>query len=372
MGRTESRFALCEPEQTVNLYGSLSDLLTEWWEEPTANEYSEHEEQRMARVRSVTSRAYQGVADLPAIIELALAYKAATACADRPSIAGLRAQLTAPNHDARATRLWIDTSGALVAFATLGSGGHLVIAIHPGERTSQGRHDALMDAALDWGVAQARERVRRTGAPVTLTTDCVSEDNAYCGRLEAHGFTPRDDEAVWMTRALDETLTPAPFPAGYRLRSARDDEADMAAYVALFNEAFTTGVVNQMTVARRRALMADDAYIPELDLVAEAADGSLAAFCRALALTEERERLGRREGRVDHLGVGRAHRRLGLGQAMLSAGLHALRESGVAQARLRVWASDITARQLYAAAGFTECYRVTVYERVVTPTTPRS
>jgi len=367
MGRTESRFALCEPEQTAHPYGGLSDFLPEWWEETAANECPQCEERQMARVRSVTTRAYQGATDLPAIIELALAYKAATACADRPSIAGLRAQLTAPNRDPRATRLWIDTAGALVAFASLGRASHLLIAIHPGERGPQGRHDALMDAALTWGKTQATARAQRQDAEVTLTTDCVSADAAYCARLETHGFAPRADESVWMTRALDESLAPAALPAAYRLRSARADEADVAAYVALFNDAFATGPTNRMTVARRRALMADDAYIPELDLVAEAADGSVAAFCRALALTEERERLGRREGRVDHLAVGRAHRRVGLGRAMLRAGLHALHESGVAQARLRVAASDTAARQLYAAEGFAECYRVAVYERVATP-----
>ena len=368
MGRTDSRLAVCEPQDTANQRNSLSDFLPEWWEEPTTYECAEHEEQRMARVRSVTTRAYQGANDLPAIVELALAHKAATACADRPSVAGLRAQLTAPNHDPRATRLWIDTAGALVAFATLGSASHLLLAIHPGERAPQGRHYALMDAALAWGLAQATTRAQRLGADVALTVDCVSNDAAYCERLAAHGFTPRADESVWMTRALDESLAPAQLPTGYRLRSARDDEADVAAYAALFNEAFAPGSANRMTVARRRALMADGAYIPELDLVAEAADGSLAAFCRALALTEERERLGRREGRVDHLAVGQAHRRAGLGRAMLRAGLHALHESGVAQARLRVWASDSAARQLYAAEGFAECYRVAVYERVVTPT----
>ncbi len=230
----------------------------------------------MTTAFAITTRPYQGPADLPAIIELALAHKAAAACSDRPSIAGLRGQLTAPDLDPGATRLWIAANGALVAFAVLGSANHLVAFIHPGERAAGGRWGALMGDALAWGLAQASVRARRLGAPVTLTTDGASEDMAQRAQLVVAGFACGADEAIWLARSLDDALASAQLPAGYRLRAARDDVADVAAYVALFNEAFATGPAHRMTVARRRALMADDAYIPELDLVAEAADGSRA------------------------------------------------------------------------------------------------
>src|SRR5579863_5584725 len=165
MARTDSAFAPCEPRHCEDQQGSLSALIPEWWEEPTAGVSPPPEEHCMATIHAVKTRAYQGATDLPAIIELALAHKAATSCADRPSIAGLRAQLTAPGRDPHATRLWIDATGALVAFATLGRAEHLLVFIHPGERAPQGRYDALVNDALTWGLAQAAARARRLGAP---------------------------------------------------------------------------------------------------------------------------------------------------------------------------------------------------------------
>ncbi len=120
-----------------------------------------------------------------------------------------------------------------------------------------------------------------------------------------------------------------------------------------------------MTLDQWRVFQAHAGYVPELDLVIEAPDGSLAGLVRLVSHAEERERLGRREGEIAQLGVAPAHRGHGLGRALLRVGLHALRESGVALALLRAWDDDRAAQRLYTAEGFTPLSRITMYAQTV-------
>jgi mycothiol synthase len=87
--------------------------------------------------------------------------------------------------------------------------------------------------------------------------------------------------------------------------------------------------------------------------VAVAPDGSFAAFC-----LWEMDRVGnaihsRRVGWISELGTRRGHRRIGLGRAMLLAGLRHLKDEGADTAKLGVDAANPTgALGLYERAGF--------------------
>jgi hypothetical protein len=83
-----------------------------------------------------------------------------------------------------------------------------------------------------------------------------------------------DQDAVLDLRTLDEPIPEPALPPGFTIRAVAG-EAEVAARVALQREAF--GRTNQ-TVEGRLAFMRDPAYVPDLDLVAVAPDGTLAAF----------------------------------------------------------------------------------------------
>ncbi|HLY31476.1 MAG TPA: GNAT family N-acetyltransferase [Ktedonobacterales bacterium] len=345
-------------------------LIPEWWEAPRMQPI--HQEERPTRVmrRPLATRPYAGESDLPAIIELLLAHKATSAQPERPSVAELRSALdSAHQAPTLATRLWITSSGTLVAFALLrGSqaSAHLTVIIHPQERASD-RWLAILDEIVIWALTQAGDLARKRGHAMTLTVECSNADEALAQQLVAHGFKPRAGESVWLARSLDDKadLANSSLPAGYRLRMARSDEAELAAYVMLFNEAFASDSVNRLTVSQRRAFLADADHVPELDLVVEAPDGTPAGFVRCVSHAEERERLGRREGEVAQLGVAPAHQRMGLGRALLRVGLHALRESGASLALLRARTDNHAAQQLYTAEGFTARSHVTTFAQVM-------
>jgi mycothiol synthase len=157
-----------------------------------------------------------------------------------------------------------------------------------------------------------------------------------------------------MRRSLSEPLPPAELPAGYTLRALRGDE-ELAAWVEAFNESFVDAwdFHPQTLEDARHFLRGDPCYRRELDLVAEASDGTIAAFCLSTINPAENERHERLEGGIRLLGTRRGHRGQGLGRAMLLAGLHLLRDEGMESAWLGVDSSSPTgATRLYESAGF--------------------
>ena len=104
--------------------------------------------------------------------------------------------------------------------------------------------------------------------------------------------------------------------------------------------------------------MRHPAYIPDLDLVAVAPDGSLAAFC-VCWLGKHREI----SGQIEPLGVHPRWRRLGLGRAILSEGLRRLHLHGATQVYVETDNYRNAAFGLYESAGFQVIEHVLVYRK---------
>ena len=109
-------------------------------------------------------------------------------------------------------------------------------------------------------------------------------------------------------------LQSAPWPAR--------NEVD--AYVELHQAVFGS---KNMTPAWRARTLARPEYRPDLDLVAVAPDGRLAAFCICWL---NRGPGGEVSGQVEPLGVHADFRRQGLGRTILVEGLRRLQEHGAA------------------------------------------
>ena len=91
----------------------------------------------------------------------------------------------------------------------------------------------------------------------------------------------------------------------------------------------------------------------DVDLVIAAPDGALAAFCWGGVDPAANASSGRNEGQVHLLGTRRGYRGLGLGRAILLAGLRALAAAGAESVWLSVDADSPTgATRLYESAGF--------------------
>lgn len=312
---------------------------------------------------TITTRSYAGKSDQDSVIELLLACRE-NGCIDRlPTAFHLRMVLTpgsflAPlSLDAsRDVRLWQE-DGKLIGFGMidLAYWGLLFFA-RPG---AQGRD--IEEEIVAWGIAHASERVQELeqerGRRVDLTTRVREDDGVRVELLERHGFTRREDYALRMVCQFTESIPAPEIPAGFTLRHVTGKH-ELEPYIAMHNEIFPRA---GQTVEARLGWMESAEYIPELDLVAVAPDGTLAAFCLCWIDHEESSRSGRSEGWTDPLGTRPAFRRKGLARAIVLEGLRRLRAYGADAAILGVSSANTAALRLYESLGFREIYHVYTY-----------
>ncbi len=250
-------------------------------------------------------------------------------------------------------RLWFDGLGRLQAFAIVtprSRSGNLLfdMQVHPqaGSRT-------LLEQVLDWVESQAET----TGpGPRLLSTDTgvYDTDIEQMVALRDRGFRPTGGEGLLLVRSLQEAIPAPSLPAGFRLRPvAGPQEAGPRA--AAHRDAFDSSRVTGEAYLR---LMSTAGYAAEWDLVAEAPDGCLAAFCLGWLDAASRS------GEFEPVGTRSAFRRLGLARALLLAGLRRLAEAGAAGVVVGpIDTAEEAALELYRSAGFEPAHRLRTFAR---------
>jgi mycothiol synthase len=227
------------------------------------------------------------------------------------------------------TRVWPDQADELAGAAAL-FGGHLQFDVRPDA------WDTVAPEVLGWAISRAAA----TGV-AALSTRAAEDDPRRVALLENAGFAREERFALRFGRRLDDPVpAPAP-PPGFALRAVGGEE-ELPAYVALFHEACGDGP----TVEGRRRVWRDRSYLRELDLVAVAPDGALAAFCFC-TLPHNAPAVGW----VEQMGTRPGLRRRGLGRALLREALARLAARGAGAVGLET-GFDNPARHLYAAEGF--------------------
>ena len=304
-----------------------------------------------------TMRPYTGAeADLRAMGDLLLACRAAGPIDDYPPLAELRALLdpASPERKVEAA-LWEDGGGRPIAFAYLEPRAVLFFYLHPDRLPADDDRlgDGIVAEILTWASARGR-----AAGYEQLYSPAREDDAARIALLQRHGFAPHHWVTLRMTRPLAAPLPEPRLPAGFTVRSVAGEE-EVEAHVALHREAFDSA---NPTAAQRLSVMRDPEYHPDLDLVVVAPDGTLAGFCLCFIGREENARLGRSEGWVEVLGTRPAYRTLGLGRALLLAGLRRLQASGIAVAVLGTGQGNLAVR-LYESVGFRVAYRILWYQR---------
>ena len=303
----------------------------------------------------LSARSYAGDRDLSAIADLINTCEEVDRLDEGTSISELQQEFNAPSFDkARDICLWEDAGNKLIGFAQLwiSEPGEvtdcwLSFRVHPDARGGD-----LEAAAIAWGEARMQEVAKERGARVKLRSGARAQDADRISVLESCGFRV-DRYFCRMARSLSEPIAIAQFPEGFALRLFPGEE-DAEAWVEMFNQSFIDHWNHHdLTVEKFKYDLAKPSYRKDLDLIAVAADGTFAAFCYCEISLEECDRTGRNEGWIAVLGTRRGFRKLGLGRAMLLAGLHRLKAAGVDTAILGVDAANPSgALRLYESAGF--------------------
>lgn len=303
----------------------------------------------------LSARSYTGDRDLSAIADLINTCEAVDRLDEGTSISELQQKFNAPSFDkARDISLWEDANGKLIGFARLWisepgevTDGWLSFRVHPDARGGN-----MEAAAIAWGEVRLREVEKQRGKRVKLRSSARADECDRISVLTRCSFKA-DRYFFRMARSLSEPLPEPQFPEGFLLRQV-SCEQDAETWVEMFNQSFIDHWNHHdLTVEEFNYYSAKPDYRNDLDLISVTDDGTFVAFCYCEISQEENDRTGRNEGWIGVLGTRRGFRKIGLGRAMLLAGLHRLKAAGVATAILGVDAENPSgALQLYESVGF--------------------
>jgi ribosomal protein S18 acetylase RimI-like enzyme len=230
------------------------------------------------------------------------------------------------------TRLW-EEDDRTTAYGWVFEEDALDFCIHP-ERLE------LLDTVLEW--AQARTTSTLDSMPPTVSA-----------ALDRHGLE-QDLAApyfVQLARELHDTADPAP-PDGFTLRTVGD--SDVAGRVEAHRSAFQP---SRVTVESYRNVMKAWPYRSDLDCIAVAPDGRIAAYC--LAWLDDENRVGE----LEPVGTHADFRRRGLAAAVCSFALSRLADAGakLAVVYARGDAAFPAPKRLYESLGFRAHARAVTY-----------
>jgi mycothiol synthase len=334
----------------------------------------EPEEMPVTTLTQFAARPYAGDADLPAIVELLNLCGAVDKLDESFDIEGVREELSGPEFDqTRDVQLWEDAGGRLAGYGQLWippdtEGGELVAGcwfrVHPDTR-----NQGLESEIIAWGSARVAAVAQERGVPGYIQSGLRYSTPEYIayrhGVMEAHGFAPVR-YFFRMVRPLDAPIPEPRFPTGYTPGHLANDD-DIPRWTEAFNQSFIDHWDHHpLSEAQARHWLGSPKYQREGNLIAEAADGTLAAFCLCWIDPDDNARNNRLEGWISDLGTRRGHRKLGLGRAMLLAGMHWLKAQGMDTATLGVDAENPSgALRLYESVGFTVRHKTAMYRKAV-------
>jgi ribosomal protein S18 acetylase RimI-like enzyme len=297
----------------------------------------------------LVSRPYQSEADLFSI-------QAATA--EWIALAGFRGYINVSDialrlfngmgqyDPAEIVRLWEDADGRVVAWAMAYPAWRGYEALHHPD------HYAHAPELLDWAESETLCQMQKAGLDHTcLIVDVFEDDAPRIALLEQRGYRRGDSPKVIATRSLEQSIPPPQLPDSFSVRSAQG-EAEAEKIVSLINDSFGW----HWTVERYQRVMRAPGYRADNEWVVVAPDGRFAASCLLLPDAHNRT------GMFENVGTHSAFRRLGLGKALLYAGMRHMQAQGFILAMVP-HTGEVAASALYTSVGFQPTYRIAHYSR---------
>jgi ribosomal protein S18 acetylase RimI-like enzyme len=254
-----------------------------------------------------------------------------------------RVDMSVDRNGGRPMQVWETQAGALVGIAHVEGGGDAYLDLHPDYRD-------IEEEMLAWA-----EDNLTTPVEVEGTTRKQSEIYAWEYDVPRHrmlGARGYEKMPYWgMIRRMrfgKRRLPETDMAKGYRLRTTRADEQDFQRVADVLNASF--GRTFHCAAEYRNFTRHSPSYLHDLDLVAEAPDGSFAALVSVVY--DEKNRRGLFEPVCTHPD----HRRHGLARSLMIEGQRRLKALGALE--VTVDTGDMEpANALYDALGFTEAYK---------------
>lgn len=305
-------------------------------------------------VPSPIFRKFNGDQDLSALVELFNACASQNEHEHATNEEELRSDLARPEIDVSSNVILVQAGDHLLGFAAL--------LIQPGSR--QIDIAVWMQALLDdpsrvetglvrWIVDRAGQMSEENQRPVEILAFVGEHRLPRAAAFKVAGFTVVR-KFVEMRCRLGNSGISSPHCEGYSIRPIAG-EKEIPNWVAALNDSFAEqwryheATIEQTIHFARH----DPCYRPQGDFVAISPEGSIAGLCQCVIRVDDSRPCSLPVGRVALLGVCPAHRRVGLGSALLRTGLRWLQNEGVNEASLGTDANDVgSAMSLYQRTGF--------------------
>ena len=222
-------------------------------------------------------------------------------------------------------------------------------------------HPAV-DELYTWAAGQAVRRVDPSGQATVRTMWASEGDRMTIQRLERMGFVRSQRYHQLFERSLAEgPLLEPVLPQGYRSRPVAGVE-EVQRRAAASHAAFESELPFDSYWPRYLRFMQSPLYPSGQDLVIEAPDGRVAAFC--ICWLDPTNRVGS----FEPLGVHPDFQRQGFGKAILQAGMRLMQDNGMTTAIVGTGWDNIPAINLYRAAGFNLSLHLLTYEKTTRET----
>lgn len=254
---------------------------------------------------------------------------------------------------AELVHLWEDESGEIRAWTLLDPrrAGH-----DPQIDISMRRLDPEFETEVNtWSEEALLVLMNQHGTEATfIETDADEADVARISVLESLGWKAQDIEFLILTSRRLTELKPVELPDGFSVRTVRGVEEAGAV-----SELHAAGFGSSWTPELYARVMTSPGYSPDREFVVEAPNGDLAAFCVAWPDVVNRV------GLFEPVAVHPDYRRMGLGRAVMRAGMAAMRQWGMEHAEVMYEMSNPGSGPLYRDEGFAPIKKVVLFRKSI-------
>lgn len=234
-------------------------------------------------------------------------------------------------------RIWAGEDGQILGFCWFKMN-HMEFHVDP-NTSPAGEIEREM---LAWAIS--RQAVDKDESGTELFADAFERDARKISILTDLGFrVTSEDRYDFFRQNLRSGRFEVSVPSGAVVRAV-DFDREMEDRVAIHREVWHP---SRFTAKSYAAVRAAPGFMPELDLVAVAPDGSIAAYC--ICWYDPVNRIGE----FEPVGARERFRRQGYGLAIMHEGLRRLQAIGATDAIVLSSATNSASHGLYSQSGFT-------------------
>ena len=212
------------------------------------------------------------------------------------------------------------------------------------------------EAMYIWAEEKLAETIRKKGDDRMETIWVSEHDTVLIAHLETRGFNCDEPYLIYNLRALDEDLPAPALPPGYTVRGMGGDHEASSRARASYG-AFQSMKEWEPYLQNYLNFSHSPVYDPELDVVAVALDGEIAAF--AICWLDPVNQIGL----FEPVGTHPDYQRQGLGRAVLYEGMKRMHTRGMRMASVCVEGDNPAGIGVYAAAGFQVVHKLLTYKK---------